>query len=212
MIKIYSIEMKNIGKSYGDKVILKDFDLKVRKGVFLGIKGESGKGKTTLLNIIGTLESYEGEYKLNGEYVDFEDKKKKRKYLKDDIGYLFQNYALIDDLTVYDNLVIVLDKKDKENEKELLDNVLKKVGLDLSYLDKKIYTCSGGEQQRIAIARLMLKDCNIILADEPTGSLDNKNKEIVMNLICDLNREGKTVIMVSHDDEALSYCSDLMAL
>lgn len=212
MIKIYSIEMKNIGKSYGDKVILKDFDLKVRKGVFLGIKGESGKGKTTLLNIIGTLESYEGEYKLNGEYVDFEDKKKKRKYLKDDIGYLFQNYALIDDLTVYDNLVIVLDKKDKQNEKDLLDNVLKKVGLDSGYLDKKIYTCSGGEQQRIAIARLMLKDCNIILADEPTGSLDDKNKEIVMNLICDLNREGKTVIMVSHDDEALSYCSDLMAL
>ncbi|MCR5630047.1 ATP-binding cassette domain-containing protein [Eubacterium sp.] len=209
---MYSIEMKNIGKSYGDKVILKDFDLKVRKGVFLGIKGESGKGKTTLLNIIGTLESFEGEYKLNGEDVDFEDKKKKRKYLKDDIGYLFQNYALIDDLSVYDNLVIVLDKKDKENEKELLDNVLKKVGLDSSYLYKKIYTCSGGEQQRIAIARLMLKDCNIILADEPTGSLDEKNKEIVMNLICDLNREGKTVIMVSHDDEALSYCSDLMAL
>lgn len=209
---MYAIEMNKINKKYGDKVILKDFDLKVGKGVFLGIKGESGKGKTTLLNIIGTLEPFEGEFKLNGETVDFEDKKKRRKYLKDDIGYLFQNYALIDDLTVYDNLVIVLDKESKKNEKELLNNVLKKVGLNSDYLGKKIYTCSGGEQQRVAIARLMLKNCNIILADEPTGSLDEKNKEIVMNLICDLNREGKTVVMVSHDDEALSYCSKLMTI
>ena len=89
---------------------------------------------------------------------------------------------------------------------------LEKVGVANEFLNKKIYTCSGGEQQRIAIARLMLKDCDIVLADEPTGSLDDKNTAIVMKLLTQLNEEGKTIVMVSHDDVALSYCKEIVQL
>ena len=89
---------------------------------------------------------------------------------------------------------------------------LEKVGVANEFLNKKIYTCSGGEQQRIAIARLMLKDCDIVLADEPTGSLDDKNTAIVMKLLTQLNEEGKTIVMVSHDDVTLSYCKEIVQL
>ena len=132
--------------------------------------------------------------------------------LKKVVGYLFQNYALIDDLTVYENLKIVINKKNKIKGKELMLEALEKVGVANEFLNKKIYTCSGGEQQRIAIARLMLKDCDIVLADEPTGSLDDKNTAIVMKLLTQLNEEGKTIVMVSHDDVALSYCKEIVQL
>ena len=132
--------------------------------------------------------------------------------LKNTIGCLFQNYALIDDLNVYENLKIVINKKSGKNEKQLMTEALEKVGFGEEFLNKKIYTCSGGEQQRIAIARLVLKDCDIVLADEPTGSLDEKNTEIVMKLLTGLNEEGKTVVMVSHDDDALSYCKEIVQI
>lgn len=93
-----------------------------------------------------------------------------------------------------------------------MTEALEKVGFGEEFLNKKIYTCSGGEQQRIAIARLVLKDCDIVLADEPTGSLDEKNTEIVMKLLTGLNEEGKTVVMVSHDDDALSYCKEIVQI
>ena len=115
-------------------------------------------------------------------------------------------------MNVYENLKIVINKKSGKNEKQLMTEALEKVGFGEEFLNKKIYTCSGGEQQRIAIARLVLKDCDIVLADEPTGSLDEKNTEIVMKLLTGLNEEGKTVVMVSHDDDALSYCKEIVQI
>ena len=161
---------------------------------------------------MGLLEDYEGTLNIMGEEVRYRDKKKRKEMLKKVIGYLFQNYALIDDLTVYENLKIVINKKNKIKGKELMLEALEKVGVANEFLNKKIYTCSGGEQQRIAIARLMLKDCDIVLADEPTGSLDDKNTAIVMKLLTQLNEEGKTIVMVSHDDVALSYCKEIVQL
>ena len=198
-----ALELKNISKKYGNNTIFDNYNLEVKKGTFLGIKGKSGRGKTTLLNIMGLLEDYEGTLNIMGEEV---------RYRKKVIGYLFQNYALIDDLTVYENLKIVINKKNKIKGKELMLEALEKVGVANEFLNKKIYTCSGGEQQRIAIARLMLKDCDIVLADEPTGSLDDKNTAIVMKLLTQLNEEGKTIVMVSHDDVALSYCKEIVQL
>ena len=186
------LELKNISKKYGNNTIFDNYNLEVKKGTFLGIKGKSGRGKTTLLNIMGLLEDYEGTLNIMGEEVRYRDKKKRKEMLKKVIGYLFQNYALIDDLTVYENLKIVINKKNKIKGKELMLEALEKVGVANEFLNKKIYTCSGGEQQRIAIARLMLKDCDIVLADEPTGSLDDKNTAIVMKLLTQLNEEGKT--------------------
>lgn len=207
-----ALELKNISKKYGNNTIFDNCNLEVKKGTFLGIKGKSGRGKTTLLNIMGLLEDYEGTLNIMGEEVRYRDKKKRKEMLKKVIGYLFQNYALIDDLTVYENLKIVINKKNKIKGKELMLETLEKVGVANEFLNKKIYTCSGGEQQRIAIARLMLKDCDIVLADEPTGSLDDKNTAIVMKLLTQLNEEGKTIVMVSHDDVALSYCKEIVQL
>ena len=207
-----ALELKNISKKYGNNTIFDNYNLEVKKGTFLGIKGKSGRGKTTLLNIMGLLEDYEGTLNIMGEEVRYRDKKKRKEMLKKVIGYLFQNYALIDDLTVYENLKIVINKKNKIKGKELMLEALEKVGVANEFLNKKIYTCSGGEQQRIAIARLMLKDCYIVLADEPTGSLDDKNTAIVMKLLTQLNEEGKTIVMVSHDDVALSYCKEIVQL
>ncbi len=209
---MYAIELKDITKKYDDKVIFDKYSLKIKEGNFVGIKGQSGQGKSTLLNIMGLLENYQGTLLINGEKISYDDKKQRKRILKNDIGYLFQNYALIDDLSVYENLKIVVQEKNKNKQRKVITAALEKVGFKEEFLDKKIYTCSGGEQQRIAIARLMLKNCRIILADEPTGSLDKNNLYIVMNLLLDLHKEGKTIVMVSHDDEALSYADEVIEL
>ena len=128
------------------------------------------------------------------------------------IGYLFQNFALIDDVSVYENLNIVQSLGNKSEKRQKIIEALRRVGFEEEVLKQKIYELSGGEQQRIAVARIMLYDSDIILADEPTGSLDRKNKEIVMRLLKKLQKENKTILMVSHDDESLEYCSRVVCL
>lgn len=206
------IELKNINKKFDQKEIFHDFKLSIDKGEFLGIKGESGKGKTTLLNMIGLMEPCDGTITYDGKVISARDLKKVRKLHREKIGYLFQNFALIDDLTVYDNLKIVLDKVPKKEKRQCMITQLVKVGFDETILDKKIFQLSGGEQQRIATVRLMLKKSEIILADEPTGSLDEKNSKIIMELLKKLNEEKKTIIMVSHDERTFSYCSRVITL
>ena len=206
------IELKEISKSFGERTVLDHFCLSVGKGEFAGIQGESGKGKSTLLNIIGLLEDCEGEIYLNGKKAEKKDRKNLWKHFHLKIGYLFQNFALIDDESVYDNLKIVLEKGRRKEQEEKMKGVLKQVGFSEEILGKKIYQLSGGEQQRIALARIILYDSDIILADEPTGSLDDGNKRIVMEILQSLTKEGKTIIMVSHDKEALEYCSRVVRL
>lgn len=206
------MELKNIEKSYDKKTVFKNFNLTIEKGEFIGIKGESGKGKTTLLNIIGLMESCQGSIFIEGEQVSSSDKKKVRQLLKNKIGYLFQNFALIDDFTVYDNLKIVMERKTKEEMRNQMIQALLKVGLKEEYLDKKVYKLSGGEQQRVAVARLILKKSDIILADEPTGSLDSKNSEMIMKLLEEFHKENKTIIMVTHDEKMLEYCTRVVVL
>lgn len=206
------IELKNIEKSYGEKIVLKNFNLSVERGEFVGIQGESGKGKSTLLNIIGLLEPCEGEIRLNGHQVSPKDYRKLSRDFKLKIGYLFQNFALIDDVSVYENLNIVQSPGNKSEKRQKMIEALRRVGFEEEILKQKIYELSGGEQQRIAVARIMLYDSDIILADEPTGSLDRKNKEIVMSLLKELQKENKTILMVSHDDASLEYCSRVVCL
>lgn len=124
--------------------------------------------------------------------------------------YVFQNYGLVEDKTVQYNLNIASHFTDV-TEKDIED-VLNKVGLDKSILKNKVYTLSGGEQQRVAIARVFLKKCKLLLADEPTGSLDAGNKEVVMKLFEQLNKEGTTIVMVTHDEEILKYATRIVEL
>lgn len=190
------IELININKSFGDKVLFDDYNLKIKRGEFVIISGDSGSGKTTLLNMIGALEKVDaGQIKVNG--IDILNKRNQLKYYRNTVGFLFQNFVLLEDKTVYQNLNIIR----KNNRSGLsIEEALKKVGLE-DCINSKVYTLSGGEQQRVALARLMIKKCTLILADEPTGSLDRKNAERVLSILKQLNKEGVTIIIVTHNDE-----------
>lgn len=186
---------ENITKSFGNKILFKDFNFHIEGGEFVCFSGESGAGKTTLLNIIGLLEPIDsGKLLINGR--EYKTNKDKRKFYAEEVGFLFQNFALRENKTVEQNLKIVKAKGDLSYR---IDESLKIVGLT-DKMNNKVYTLSGGEQQRIALARLILKPCNIILADEPTGSLDKRNAELVIGLLKKINSMGKTVIIVSHDE------------
>lgn len=190
------IEGKNITKRFGGQVLFDGFNFVIEDGEFVCFSGVSGAGKTTLLNIIGLLEPLDGgELLING--IKYKTNRQRLQYFRTEVGFLFQNFALIENKTVEQNLEIV----SKQNRTEFsIMEALEKVGLQ-EKLHNKVYTLSGGEQQRIALARLFLKKCNIILADEPTGSLDKRNAEMVMDILCDLNQRGKTVILVTHDEQ-----------
>jgi len=192
------IEAVNITKAYNNEAVISDFNIKIEKGDLIAITGESGKGKTTILNMLGLLEKpdfgeviIEGNAKLNRKEVMLAQRSK--------FGYLFQNYALIENETVEANLKIALEYRKGVDKKSLMKEALHFVNLNSSFLTKKIYQLSGGEQQRVAIARLFLKESDYVFADEPTGNLDAKNRDIVFGLLKKLNDMGKAIIYVTHD-------------
>ena len=201
------IEGKDISKRFGDQVIFDNFCFQIQNGECVCFSGPSGSGKTTLLNIIGLLEPLDsGEILINGKA--YNTRKEKIKYYRDEVGFLFQNFALMENKTVYENLKIVKLQKDSPLN---IENALSRVGL-INKKENKVYTLSGGEQQRVALARLILKQCNIILADEPTGSLDKRNAKTVMDILMSLNTEGKTVIFVTHDEHIKKYAQRTIKL
>jgi ABC-type antimicrobial peptide transport system, ATPase component len=185
------IELKELSKSFGDKIVYQNVALKFETGKSYALVGASGSGKTTLLNAIGRLEK-----PTNGEVLVASKnvwQMKEKQYFKDYLGYIFQSYALIDDKSVAQNLKII--EKDKQNQIIALE----KVGLDESYLKLKIYELSGGQAQRVAIARMLLKNLKIILADEPTGALDDQTGEQVGKLLLSLVTADTTLIVATHD-------------
>lgn len=189
------IKVNNIGKKYKERYVFKNLSFSINSGEMVAIIGKSGCGKTTLLNCIGQLESLtHGSIAIDGIILT----KKNRKYFfRNTVGFLFQNFALIDNETVKENLQIV-----SKNQAEMI-SLLKKFDME-NLLNTKVYKLSGGEQQRVALVRVMLKDPNIILADEPTASMDRDNAKIVIQSLKELNSQGKTVIVVTHDQGLLS--------
>lgn len=201
------IELRDIIKRYQKAVVLDHLDMDIKQGDFIAITGLSGSGKSTLLNIIGLLESPDqGEMHHFGQKNIKPFSRKAQKVLKYHIGYLFQNYALIENKTVEYNCDLVFNFVQRKKERfEKIQRALNIVGLS-GFENKKVCQCSGGEQQRIALARLLIKPCDVILADEPTGNLDSKNKELVFELLSELNNKGKTIIMVTHDNQLAERC------
>ena len=200
------IELKNINKNYGNKYLFKNLNFSIKKGEMIAITGASGSGKSTLLNIIGLIDKPDsGEVLICGNKNPYDKEKIKLNLFRNNIGYLFQNYALVDNYTVSKNLDIALEYVKGKDKKKLKEEALDKVGL-LDKLNNKVFELSGGEQQRVALARLILKENDIILADEPTGSLDEDNKAIILRLLKELNNEGKTVVVVTHDKVVADMC------
>lgn len=201
------IEIRNITKKFGDKIVFQDFSLIIKEQEFVVLSGNSGCGKTTLLNMIGGLEKPDnGEIIVDGFNVN--SKRGKAEYYKNKIGFLFQNFALVENKTVRKNLEMV--QKSARTEMSI-EEVLEQVGL-LGEIDSYVYQLSGGEQQRIALARLMYKKCDIILADEPTGSLDSGNTKMVMDFLHKINQQGKTIVLVTHDEKIIQREENVIQL
>ena len=186
-----TIDLLNVSKSFGSKKIFTDLNLIFESGKSYALIGGSGSGKSTLLNIIGRLEKIDSGNVL----VDKQDiwKIKERTFFKNTVGYVFQNYSLIDNKTVYDNLSLIT------KDKKTITDVLEKVGLSSDYLHQKIYELSGGQAQRVAIARMLMKPRKIILADEPTGALDGEIGKEIIRLLLNEKDEDKYVIIATHD-------------
>ncbi len=207
------LELKNIFKwvnQGGNRIfLLKDINLKVEEGEFISIMGPSGSGKSTLLNVIGMLDGFqEGEYNFLDESVDKMKEKNRAKLYKEYIGFVFQAYHLIDELTVYENIETpLLYKNIKSSERkamvaDMLDrfNIVGKKDLFPSQL-------SGGQQQLVGVARALIAKPKLILADEPTGNLNSKQSDEIMQLFKELNSEGVTIIQATHSESNAAYGS-----
>lgn len=205
------IDLKNVSKSYrnGDQElqVLKDVHLEVEEGEFVAIMGPSGSGKSTLMNIIGMLDRpTSGEYYLEGEEVAKLSEKKLAKVRNQQIGFVFQQFFLLSKLNALQNveLPLIYAGVSQSKRKALAEQYLKKVELEtrMHHLPSEL---SGGQKQRVAIARALVNHPSIILAYEPTGALDTKTGEQIMELLTELNREGKTIIMVTHEPEIAAF-------
>lgn len=208
------IKLRDISKNYGEQIVLDNVNLDIETGSMTAIVGESGSGKTTLLNIIGLLERPDsGRIFIANEAISHRNIGQKTRFLRTKINYLFQNFALIDNETVDYNLNIGLKyvSSSHEEKEKLKMDILKGVGLK-GYSWKKVFQLSGGEQQRVSIARALLKPCDIILADEPTGSLDDRNAKIVMGFLNRLKKVGKTVLIVTHSLDVAKECDHIIRI
>ncbi len=192
------IKLENIDVQYGSLDVLRNFNLEINEGQMIALCGRSGSGKTTILNLIsGFMKPKTGSVFVNDKNVSTLNKKEHRKFLKNEISYLVQDFALLEDETIYENLEFVFDGSRKD-KREIVQKTLEKVNISKD-IDTLVYTLSGGEQQRIALARIMLKKGDIILADEPTGNVDVENASIILGYLSDLAKAGKTVVVVTHD-------------
>ncbi len=204
------IQIKNIHKSFGNLEVLKGVDLSVKKGEVVSIIGPSGAGKTTLLQIIGTLDKADaGEVLINGTNVAKLSEKELSKFRNKHIGFIFQFHQLLPEFTALENVMMpALIGGEKENDaKQRASQLLIELGLN-DRLTHKPSELSGGEKQRVAAARAMMMTPDVILADEPSGSLDSKNKEELHSLLLSLrDKYGQTIVIVTHDKE-LAAISD----
>lgn len=212
------LSMKNIVKEYemGEEIFraLDDVSLEVRKGEFLAVLGPSGSGKSTLMNIIGCLDSpTSGEYILNGEPVADLDERQLAHIRNKEIGFIFQSFHLLQRQTAQENVELALIYANQDGKKmhKRSEELLTKVGLEdkIKSLPNQL---SGGQQQRVAIARAIANNPTILLADEPTGALDQKTGAQVMQLFHELNDEGRTIIMITHDSKIASHAERIVKI
>ncbi len=212
------IRMTDITKVYGvdeaETTVLKDIHLLVKKGDFLGITGRSGSGKSTLMHIIGLLDTpTSGSYILNGTDVSKLKEDEQAFQRNKEIGFVFQQFNLLPKLSALENVILpaVYAGVNKKERAEKATMLLTMLGLE-KHINKRPNQMSGGQQQRVAIARALMNDPQLILADEPTGNLDTKSGEDVMNTLKQLNKEGKTIILITHEHDIAIQAKKLIQL
>ena len=212
------IEIKKLNKSYAigknSLHVLKGIDLKINEGELVAIMGSSGSGKSTLLNIIGILDNYEsGSYTLDNVPIKNLNETKAAKYRNQFLGFVFQSFNLINYKTALENIALPLYYQgiSRKKRQSIALEYLEKVGLT-AWADHLPSELSGGQNQRIAIARALASQPKVLLADEPTGALDSQTSEEVMGLIKKINKEGKTILVVTHEHEIANMCNRIITL
>ncbi|MBU5317566.1 ABC transporter ATP-binding protein [Clostridium bornimense] len=212
------LEIRNLKKIYttrfgGNKVeALKDVSFSVEEGEYIAVMGESGSGKTTLLNILAALDKpTSGEVFLEGSSIVNIKEKEISAFRRNNLGFVFQDFNLLDTFSLKDNifLPLVLSGKEYEYMDNKLDPIATKLGIK-SILEKYPYEVSGGQKQRAAVARALITDPKLILADEPTGALDSKSATELLELFADINEAGQTIVMVTHSTKAASHASRVL--
>lgn len=205
------IYIQNLSKVFRTEEVetkaLSEVSITINQGEFVTIMGASGSGKSTLLNIVGLLDSAtSGNYKLLNQEMTGLNEQEKSKIRKQNIGFIFQNFNLIDELSVFDNieLPLIYNNVPASERKQKVAAIAERLGIShrLKHYPQQL---SGGQQQRVAVARALINDPKIILADEPTGNLDSKNGNEVMELLTDLHANGSTILMVTHSDYDASF-------
>lgn len=212
------IQLRGLKKSFGfgdaEIYALNGIDLNVKRGEFIAIMGPSGCGKTTLLNTIGLLDGdFEGDYELDGKDITAMSRRKHAHIRSKQIGFIFQNHNLVSRMNIIDNVALPLTYKGIPRTRRLImaSNILKNLHLgEREYYMP--YQLSGGQAQRVAIARALVSEPSIILADEPTGSLDTRSSHVIMEELSTLHRLGNTIIMVTHNPNLLSYASRVITM
>ena len=207
------IELQHIWKQFGSRVIFSDLSLNFQGGMVYALIGDSGCGKTTLLNMLAKLETFDkGEIFYKGNSLT---SIKNEEFYRNELGYLFQNFGLLESQTIRENLELGLigKKKNKKQEKErLLLQALQAVRLDYLSLNQNIYELSGGEAQRVALAKIILKNPPLILADEPTASLDPKNSKEIMEILLELRNANRTIIIATHNPSIWKMADQIIRL
>ena len=206
------IKIEHLTKSFGERTVFQDINLQFAAGKAYALIGNSGCGKTTLLNILAKLEPYDkGSISYRGQELK---QIKSHHFFKNELGYLFQNFGLLENETVAANLELGLigQKLTKQEKKQREEEVLEKVGLDYLTLDQKIYELSGGEAQRVALAKVILKDPPLILADELTAALDPETSQEIMNLLLSLKKPDRLMILATHNPAIWEKADEVIRL
>lgn len=208
------IELNQIIKKYevgkNETLALNDISLKIEKNDFIAVMGTSGSGKSTLLNILGGMDqATSGQYLFEGSNISNLSNKNLHEFRKNNISFIFQNFALINRYTVYENIEIPLLARNQRYRKEKIMEIMKRIHIE-DLKSKYPQNLSGGQQQRCAIARALVTDSKLLLCDEPTGSLDSHTSMMIMDILSDINSLGKTIVLVTHDERIASRCHQII--